>query len=378
MTSTTSTDNLLALEGSSDDALSEPPSSLGDEPPGSFLTKNGAVSTNNSRSAVRLHHSVTTSFQQADVDLEATNIRGTLRSRKRIQSPLRQLFKGSRGQDDDTLHGHEPETEAFLDRIARPSPTVDFVAVWATALGFFCSLWALVTEVLSVAWHLIPFPYFAILFSLLKGTFTVARPLRWGFWHLGKVLLGIFTCLLVFGLSMEACTRIATSITAGVDSLSLGFCQLHGLGWTCSLSCSVFPTIGLFVFPRTCARGSSGRLHIEIDSPWDINVETNVNAFSILGNKFDECRTNCSQYGSKIERVRQHWGVPEEEQDELYERLPRICDALREIPINLPWYKRFVAIFTESLLHHINKIEADIEKATYGAGANARTKQEII
>ncbi|KAL9029288.1 MAG: hypothetical protein Q9180_007047, partial [Flavoplaca navasiana] len=178
----------------------------------------------------------------ADIDLEATNIRGTLRSRKRIQSPLRQLFEGFRGQDDDTLHGHEPETEAFLDRIARPSPTVDFVAIWATALGFFCSLWALLTEVLS----------------------------------------------------------------------------------------------------------------------------------------FDECRTNCSQYGSKIERVRQHWGVPEEEQDELYKRLPRICDALREIPMYLPWYKRFVAMFTESLLHHINKTEADIEKATYGAGANARTKQEII
>ncbi|KAI4273775.1 MAG: hypothetical protein LQ337_004407 [Flavoplaca oasis] len=374
-----------ALGLSSDDTLSDPPSILADEPP---VVPSGASSTgatNNSRSAV---------YEPLQpIDRKTGDLRSANAHREVPETVLPSLIQACRDREhhvpSPAFQSPEPGPEpglGLLDQMPKPSA---FAKSRATTANIVCKAWARTVGATSIGWRYCraAVDNISTFISYALRTLQVPQPLQRMLGKIGMILLYVLVGSLAMGLTIEFSARIGisildgvTSLTAGVDSLSSELCQTRGIGWICLFWCNAFPMVSSSLLPRTCSRGSlkSPEIDVLMDFNWDANFKINLNGDNIIPNKFSECRTNCSQYGPKIKRVRRDFGVPEQEQDTLYERLPRICTMLESIPVQLPWYRRYVAFFSEALLQHINKTEADIEKASNGAEIDPQTKSDII
>ncbi|KAL8682943.1 MAG: hypothetical protein Q9186_001021 [Xanthomendoza sp. 1 TL-2023] len=163
---------------------------------------------------------------------------------------------------------------------------------------------------------------------------------------------------------------------AGVDELTATTCQTPVIGWVCSFCCSSFPSVGESLFPTACTGDPIQNLSIEMESQWMVDAKANM--IDNGPEKLSEYRANCSYFDTRIRRVRSGFGIPRADQDDLLEKHHRLCEVLNDIPSKYPRFTQYVAMFSESLLEHIDKTKRDIDKAADGSTGNALTEQQII
>ncbi|KAL8799104.1 MAG: hypothetical protein Q9182_006137 [Xanthomendoza sp. 2 TL-2023] len=369
----------------SDSSLSDPPSNLGDEPSSALFESRGTeINTLTKRDpSSDSESSADRSGDEPPSTLSAaTGAISTYGSRSAIYAISRLSPRSVRRRKSGDRPKHfRPRTPASKSRAVSVSlATRDAGYIQArirkvsrslltpSAPGFPRRLWTGTMTTLSAVWwtcqaQLARFSTAVLLFG----------------WTLPLLLLGILSICCCLGLIFEVTSvakRIGTTAVLAVDGVTAKSCKVPVIRRVCSYSCGSMPTIISDVFPQTCSKHSNRSRQIAMGPYWE--AEVNIDDINNIPHLLNWYKSRCELYMGKIERLVPGTGVSEEEKSDLIEDHDQICLRLDSAHTNVPNLYRHVSFSSAVLLSHIDRTDIEIEKSLNGSSQNALADQQKI
>ncbi|KAL9032216.1 MAG: hypothetical protein Q9180_006625, partial [Flavoplaca navasiana] len=361
------------LDSSSDDALSDAPSNLGDMPPSDTQARSAAPSiTRSAVQPINIQAPAQPRRGRPGVLNSTSTVRGGAHTKVNAHqyALLQQQKERPTLLDQSAAAPTEPTDLDVNDRIV---PGQGFQNLTQTR-------WNEVIQGMSAAWR----RYQSMAKDLIMpaafyvATTILRRPLKWGLWLVLDIAIICLVVLLVIMLCLLIGTSLTTLIITATDNVGAAVCQVPGIDWVCSCLCSSSSFLSLYVFSATCSRYPVLIATIEAEPSWE--TVSDFRATDNLPQELSYRVSQCKLFVAKVRRLRPGFAIPPESQDKLLEDQEKLCTHLEQIYTRLPGEYQRAMMFSEALLYQINLTQTEIENAQSMSGnpRNALIEQQTI